>query len=180
MIFKDFTLWTAPLQIKLLDVIPQIDLKLSSTRRSRYSEGRLQTSPTAKNEGCRHVLCLWLTPMAPSRSWPCSSLDSHFWSRQGPSTQLLDWKFLGLSRNIDKYGELQWLFRRPHINVMRDKKTCKSALPNSTSTVQQHCSFTNNRHQVSAEARNYKMKESITTTNLTLGWIGLTPNIARC
>jgi hypothetical protein len=44
MIFKDFSLLTPPLQIKLLGVVPQIDLKLSSTRWSRYSEGRLQTS----------------------------------------------------------------------------------------------------------------------------------------
>jgi hypothetical protein len=42
MIFKDFTLWTPPLQIKLLDVIPQIDLKHSGARWSRYSEGHLQ------------------------------------------------------------------------------------------------------------------------------------------
>jgi hypothetical protein len=48
MVFKDFTLLTPPLQIKLLDVVPQIDLKLSSTRWTRYSEGHLQTSPPAK------------------------------------------------------------------------------------------------------------------------------------
>jgi hypothetical protein len=52
MIFKDFTLLTPPLQVKLLDVVPQIDLKLSSTRWSRYSEVRLQTLPTAKKEEC--------------------------------------------------------------------------------------------------------------------------------
>jgi hypothetical protein len=72
MIFKDFTLWTPPLQIKLLDIIPQIDLKLSSTRWIRYLEGRLQTSPTTKKEGCRQVFCLWLTPKALSRNWLCS------------------------------------------------------------------------------------------------------------
>jgi hypothetical protein len=36
---------------------------------------------------------------------------------------------------------------------MRDEKTYKSALPKSTSTAQQHCNFTTNFHQVSAEAR---------------------------
>jgi hypothetical protein len=157
--------------------IPQLDLKLSKTRWSKYSEGRLQISPATKKEECCQIFCLWLTPMALSRSWPCSSLDSHFCSRQGPSTQLLDYKVLGLSQDIATYGELQWPFRRSHIHVMRDKKTYKSALPNSTSTVQHHCSFTNNRHQTSAEAKNQKIKESTTTTNMPLGCIGLTPNI---
>jgi hypothetical protein len=36
---------------------------------------------------------------------------------------------------------------------MRDKKTSKFALPNSASTAQQHCNFTTNCHQFSAEAR---------------------------
>jgi hypothetical protein len=45
-----------------MDVVPKIDLKLSSTRWSRYSEGRLQISPTTKKEDCRQVFCLWLTP----------------------------------------------------------------------------------------------------------------------
>jgi hypothetical protein len=48
---------------------------------------------------------------------------------------------------------------------MWDKKTWKSTLPNSTSAVQPHCSFTNNLHQVSAEARSQKMKESTARTN---------------
>jgi hypothetical protein len=68
MIFEDFTLLTPPLQIKLLDVVPQIDLKLSSTRWSRYSEGRLQTLPTAKKEEFQQLFCLWLTPTALSRN----------------------------------------------------------------------------------------------------------------
>jgi hypothetical protein len=34
-----------------MDVIPQLDLKLSNTRWSKYSEGRLQTYPAVKEEG---------------------------------------------------------------------------------------------------------------------------------
>jgi hypothetical protein len=47
------------------------------------------------------------------------------------------------------------------------KKTYKSAFPKSTSMAQQHCNFTTNFHQVSAEAKVKKMKESKTMTNLT-------------
>jgi hypothetical protein len=36
---------------------------------------------------------------------------------------------------------------------MRFKKTYKTALPKSTSMAQQHCNFTINCHQVSAETR---------------------------
>jgi hypothetical protein len=33
------------------------------------------------------------------------------------------------------------------------KRTYKTALPKSISTAQQHCNFTTNGHQISAEAR---------------------------
>jgi hypothetical protein len=36
---------------------------------------------------------------------------------------------------------------------MRYKKTYKTAPPKSTTTAQQHCNFTTNYHQFSAEAR---------------------------
>jgi hypothetical protein len=47
-IFLDFTLLSPPLQIKLMDIAPQLDPKCSNTRWSKSSEGRLQTSPDAK------------------------------------------------------------------------------------------------------------------------------------
>jgi hypothetical protein len=53
LIAKDFTSFTVlshPLQTQLMDVVPQLDLKLSNTRWSKYSEGHLQTLPTAKKE----------------------------------------------------------------------------------------------------------------------------------
>jgi hypothetical protein len=37
-----------PLQIQIMDVIPQLDLKLSNTRWSKDSEGHLQTTPAEK------------------------------------------------------------------------------------------------------------------------------------
>jgi hypothetical protein len=52
-----------------MDVVPQSDLKLSNTRWSRYSEGHLQTSSTAKKEECRQIFFLWLTPTALWRNW---------------------------------------------------------------------------------------------------------------
>jgi hypothetical protein len=49
MIFKDFSLSTPPLQMKLLDVVPQLDLKsLENTRWSKYSEGHLQNLSSCK------------------------------------------------------------------------------------------------------------------------------------
>jgi hypothetical protein len=101
-----------------MDVVSQIDLKLSSTWWSNYLEGHLQTSPAAKKEEWWQLFFLWLTPTALSRSWPCSSLDSHFFSRQGSSPQLLDLEFLGLERDIVVYEGLQQPFQRPHIHVM--------------------------------------------------------------
>jgi hypothetical protein len=108
-----------------------------------------------------------------SRSWPCSSLDLHFCSRQGPRTQLLDYKFLGLARDIVIYEELQQSLWRPHNHVMRFKETHKSALPKSTSMAQQRLPSSK------------KMKESVTMTNLTprinrissIALIQPTPNI---
>jgi hypothetical protein len=41
-----------------MDVIPQLDLKLSDARWSKYSEGPLQTSPTAKKEVAINILPL--------------------------------------------------------------------------------------------------------------------------
>jgi hypothetical protein len=93
------------------------------------SEGRLQTSPAAKEEGCWQIFCFWLTPTALLRNWLCSSLDSHLSSRQGSSSQLLDYKFLDLTRDIVIYGECQQSLRRPHNHTMIFKKTYNSALP---------------------------------------------------
>jgi hypothetical protein len=65
MILKDFTLLTPPLQIKLMDVAPQLDLKFSNTRWSKSSGGRLQTLPAEKKEEeCGQIFCPWFIPMA--------------------------------------------------------------------------------------------------------------------
>jgi hypothetical protein len=93
MILKDFTLLTPPLQIKLMDVAPRLDLKFSNTRWSKSSGGCLQTLPAEKEEEeeeCGQMFCPWFTPMALSIYRSCSSLDMHFCSRQGPSSRLLD------------------------------------------------------------------------------------------
>jgi hypothetical protein len=35
-----------------MGIEPQLDMKLSNTRWSKYSEGHLETSPAAKKEEC--------------------------------------------------------------------------------------------------------------------------------
>jgi hypothetical protein len=50
MILKDFTLLTPPLQIKLMDIAPQLDLKFSNTTWSKSLEGCLQPSLATKKE----------------------------------------------------------------------------------------------------------------------------------
>jgi hypothetical protein len=45
-----------------MDVVPQLDLKLSNIRMTKCSEGRLQTFLAANKEKCFQLFCLWLTP----------------------------------------------------------------------------------------------------------------------
>jgi hypothetical protein len=142
------------------------------------SEGCLQTSPAAKEERYWKRFCPWMTPMALSRTWPRSSLDSHFCSRQGPSTELLDYKFLGLSRDIATYGDSQWPFRRPHLNVVRDEKTWKSALPQLYIGSSAASPPTAIKILLKRESR--RIKTSKTLANHDPRMNTTTPNIARC
>jgi hypothetical protein len=100
-----------------MDVIPRLDLKLSNTRWRKYSEGRLQISPATKKEECCQIFCLWLTPMALSRNWSCSSLDSHLCSRQGPSPQTA---WLEIFRPITRHCHI-W---RTSMTLLRTSHQC--------------------------------------------------------
>jgi hypothetical protein len=78
-----------------MDVIPQLDLKLSNTRWSKYLEGRLQISPaTKKEECCREVDLVppWARTFAVAKDQVLNCLTRNL---------------LGLSRDIATYGELQ-------------------------------------------------------------------------
>jgi hypothetical protein len=83
-------------------------------------------------------------------------------------------------------GEIQRPFRRPHIQVMRDKKVYESALPNSTSMAQQHCSYPVNYHQTQPKLDSTKRRHQQLWPTLTPrinriisnALIELTPNIA--
>jgi hypothetical protein len=103
--------------------------------------------------------------VALSRSWPCSSLDLHPCSHQGSSSQLLDYKFLGLARDIIAYEGLQQPFRRPHIRVMWARVPTRSALLNSMSIAQQHCGYLIDYHQSQLKRESRRMKTPTAMAN---------------
>jgi hypothetical protein len=162
-----------------MDVIPQLDLKLSNTGWSKYSEGRLQTSPTTKKEDCRQVFCLWLTPigsvekltlMLPrlallqlprikySVSWLEISMPItrcyHIWRN---STTLLKTLY-----SSDVRQEGLWVCT-PQLNV------------NGSTTL----NLPHDYHQVPRKLASTKRRHQHLWPTMTLGWIGLTPNTAR-
>jgi hypothetical protein len=162
-----------------MDVVSQIDLKLSSTWWSNYSEGCLQTSPTAKKEVCWQIFGPWLTPMALSRSWPCSSLDSHF--LQSPRTKyLVAWLvFIRFVRRVCHQWHTSAIplkTSQPCDVIQEDLQNYTSHINDST-TLQLHhqlpSSFWWSKSQ--GEWRHQQLWPT-----MTLGWIGLNPNIARC
>jgi hypothetical protein len=166
-----------------MDVVPQLDPKFSNTRwivrRTSSNLSRCKTKKSVDKYfafGSHQRLCQETNLVPP---WTCTFA-------------VVKDQVLGcLTRIFFRPGMRHfhiWRTWRPRNHVMRYKKTYKSALPTSTSMAQQHCNFTTNCHQVSAEVKVKKMKESMTTTNLTprinrissISLIELTSHTASC
>jgi hypothetical protein len=145
------------------------------------SEGHLQTSPAAKEEGYWQIFCPWMTPMALSRTWPCSSLDSHF-LQSLRIKYLVAW--LVFTRSVGRVCH-QWHTSAIPLKTSQPCEVIQEDLCNCTSQVNINISTTLQLYAQlpsifcwSESQREWRHQQLWPT--MTLGWIGLTPNIMRC
>jgi hypothetical protein len=166
-----------------MDDVSQLDPKFSNTRWRKSSEGRLQTSPDAKGRrvwtnvlplvhtnGSVKKLILFLLGHALLQS-----------SRTKLSVAWLEIFRPGTRHcHIWRTSTIPLKTSQPCDDIQEDLQICTSQININGST--------NNCHQVLAEARSKKMKESTTMVNLTprinrissIALIELTPNIMSC